>query len=113
MHQQHDEWDACTAAPEFHRILMENDSVRVLETIIEPGQTVPMHTHCWPAVSTVLSWSDCIRRNEDGEVVLDTGAKGLTFAPGDTMWSDPISRHTFENVGSRTVHVVTVELKNR
>jgi len=40
--------DALTTTPDFHRLLLENESVRMIETRVEPGETVPLHTHCWP-----------------------------------------------------------------
>ena len=43
-----DSLDAMVAAPESHRVLLENDDVRVLETTIHPGETIPLHTHRWP-----------------------------------------------------------------
>ena len=49
--------DALSAAPHHHTLIMENDRVRVLETRIPPGDIVPVHTHCWPSVLYVLSWS--------------------------------------------------------
>ncbi|MBC8066136.1 MAG: hypothetical protein H7Y17_14990, partial [Chlorobia bacterium] len=106
---QPDEWDACAAAPEFHRILFENDSVRTLETIIRPGQIVPLHTHCWCGVSTVLSWSDMVRRDENGVVTFDSRASGVRREPGEAMWAEPFALHTLENVGDRAIHIVTVE----
>ena len=30
--------------------MFENDRVRVLEVRIAPGETVPVHTHRWPAL---------------------------------------------------------------
>jgi len=49
--------DALTASPAHHKLLLENAQVRVLETIINPGETTALHTHQWPAVHTVLAWS--------------------------------------------------------
>ena len=37
--------DALLAAPASHRVLLENDRVRVLEVVIEPGAREPEHTH--------------------------------------------------------------------
>ena len=37
--------DALLAAPASHRVLLENDQVRVLEVVIEPGAREPEHTH--------------------------------------------------------------------
>jgi hypothetical protein len=44
------ELDALVAAPGSHRLLFENDRVRVLEVAIEPGAREPEHTHRWPSV---------------------------------------------------------------
>ena len=106
-----EQMDALIAAPEHHRLALENDFVRVLETKIEPGETVPMHTHCWPSAMYVLSWSDFIRRNERGAVVLDSRQSGLDFQPGQAIWSQPLDLHTLENVGDRSLHVISVEVK--
>jgi hypothetical protein len=44
-----DELDALQAAPGYHVLLFENESVRVLDTRVRQGQMVPLHTHRWPA----------------------------------------------------------------
>ena len=48
-----DDLDACIAAPASHHVLFENDAVRVLEVIIEPGTREPIHTHRAPSVMIV------------------------------------------------------------
>ncbi len=37
--------DAVVAAPESHRVLLENEDVRVLEVTIPAGHREPEHTH--------------------------------------------------------------------
>jgi hypothetical protein len=44
--------DALVAAPRHHFLLFENDAVRVLNTRIVPGDTVPLHTHRCRALSS-------------------------------------------------------------
>lgn len=105
------ELDALVASPEYHRLAMENESVRVLETRIEPGETVALHTHCWPAAYYVLSWSDFIRRDEHGEIMLDTRAANVAYEPGQSIWAAPMGPHTVENVGAQPLHIISVELK--
>jgi len=61
-----DSLDALVAAPEFHSLLLENDDVRVLETRIGPGETVPVHTHRWPSVLYTLSTGHFVRRDGEG-----------------------------------------------
>jgi quercetin dioxygenase-like cupin family protein len=40
--------DAIASAPDHHKVLLENESVRVLETRIAPGERTPVHAHHWP-----------------------------------------------------------------
>lgn len=105
------ELDASVAAPEHHRLLLENDSVRVFDTKIEPGQTVPIHTHRWPATYYVLSWGDFIRRDPEGNITLDSRALQTRPKPGEAMWAAPIGPHSLENVGAATIHLISVEIK--
>ena len=104
------ELDALVAASKHHRLVLENDRVRVLDTRIAPGDTVPLHTHRWPAVHQVMSWSDFVRRDEHGVVEVDTRGKPAV-AVGTALWSGPLGPHTLENVGAAELHVVSVELK--
>ncbi|MEZ4519074.1 MAG: hypothetical protein R3C44_20405 [Chloroflexota bacterium] len=46
--------------------------VRVVQTLIPPGEQTAVHTHCWPGALTILSWSDFVRRDADGNVLVDT-----------------------------------------
>lgn len=40
-----DPLDAVMAAPNHHKVLLENDQIRVLETLIRPGEETAVHTH--------------------------------------------------------------------
>ena len=104
------ELDALIAAPLHHILLLENDAVRVLDTIIRPGHTVPLHTHKWPAALYVLSWSDFIRSDAAGSVLLDS--RTIQKLPeGSALWTPPLPPHTLENIGPTDLHVISVELK--
>jgi len=109
--QEIDPLDAVIAAPRFHRVLMENDTVRVLDTLVPPGETVPLHTHRWSAVLYIISWSDCVRRDENGHVTLDSRSSAA-LKPGTALWSGPLPLHTLENVGDTDLHVIAVEQKH-
>ena len=102
------ELDALRAAPKQHRLLLENDRVRVLDTAIAPGERTPLHTHRWPAVHYILTWSDFVRRDAAGSVLVDT--RGGDAATG-ALWGPPLEAHTLENVGSSPLRVISVELK--
>jgi hypothetical protein len=105
-----DSLDALSAAPQHHTLLLENDHVRVLETRIPPGHRTQVHTHRWPSVLYVVTWSDWIRRDEAGAVVRDS--RTLDGAePATVVWSPALPPHSLENVGSTEIRVVSVELK--
>ena len=105
-----DSLDALSAAPQHHTLLFENEHVRVLETRIPPGDRAPVHTHRWPSVLYIFSWSDFIRRDADGKLVVDSRAAGGS-APPAVLWSPALPPHSLENVGAREIRVVSVELK--
>lgn len=105
-----DALDALTAAPQHHKLLFENESVRVLDSSIGPGETTGLHTHRWAGTLYVLSWSDFVRRDADGAVILDSRTISAV-APGTALWSAPLAPHTLENVGGAELRVIAVELK--
>lgn len=91
------------ASPKVVKLRFENDRVRVLETISNPGDREQMHSH--PAnVVLVLA----------GGKLRITGADGKTsdvdFKTGDTLWRAPVV-HAAENVGSTQLHAIIVELR--
>ncbi len=47
---QPDATDAVRAAPEHHKVILENDTVRVLEATVPLHSKEPPHTHPWPSV---------------------------------------------------------------
>ncbi len=105
------ELDAMIAAQAYHAVLFENEHVRVLETRVPAGHTVPLHTHRWSGVQYVLAWSDFVRRDGDGEIVADS--RGFEANPlGQWLWSGPLEPHTLENVGDGEIRVIVVEQKN-
>ena len=103
--------DAMRVSPENHSVLLENDAVRVLDTRLGPGQRTAVHAHEWPAALYVLSWSDFIRRDADGNVVLDSREAMGRPDPGTAIWGSPLVPHSVENVGHRDLHIIAVELK--
>lgn len=114
MNDRSDAWpahlDAVVAAPEHHRVLLENEKVRVIETAIRPGETVPLHTHRWASVYYVLSVGEFVRRDAHGIVTFDSREHSNKFSTGDAAWAPPIGPHTVENVGHTVIRIISVEL---
>jgi hypothetical protein len=106
-----DSLDALVAAPECHRLLFENEEVRVLETVVRSGQTTPVHTHRWPAVLYVLASAHFVRRDPDGTVLLDTRAADALPELNTAAWTAPFPPHTLENVDTSELRVLDIELK--
>ncbi|MGC4045671.1 MAG: hypothetical protein QM758_17910 [Armatimonas sp.] len=107
-----DELDAVSAAPQHHKVLLENDHIRVLETLIRPGEETAMHTHIWGGYLYIVSWSDVIRYDGERNVILDSKAQGFFPEPGTAIPAAPLPLHSLRNVGSQNVHVILTELKN-
>ena len=107
-----EELDALAAAAGNHALLFENDSVRVLDTLVRPGQVVPLHSHRWPSVNYLFSWSDFIRRDAEGAILLDSHNLLQQPQPGAAFWGSALAPHTLENVGRSDLRVITVELKH-
>ena len=103
--------DALTASVKHHRLLFENEHVRVLDTFIPPGDKTDLHTHKWPSSLYVLSWSDFVRYDKDDNILLDSRARSLAIEPGGSLWSGPLEPHSLKNVGSTDLHIISVELK--
>jgi hypothetical protein len=62
--------DGVKAAPETHKVIFENEHVRVLEVIIPPHRKEPVHTHCLPSTLYIQQIGDIIVRDPDGKLTL-------------------------------------------
>jgi quercetin dioxygenase-like cupin family protein len=105
--------DAMVAAPDHHSVLLENAHVRVLDTLLAPGETTPVHAHRWPAALYVLSWSDFVRKDAHGTVILDSRQARVHASPGEAFWGQPLDAHSVTNVGDSLLHIIAVEIKPR
>ena len=103
--------DAMTAAPDHHEVLLENSAVRVLDTRLGPGERTPVHAHEWPAALYILSWSDFVRYDPDGNVLVDSRTMPSKPSIGSVLWSAPLPPHFVHNVGLAELRVLAVEVK--
>jgi quercetin dioxygenase-like cupin family protein len=95
--------DPVKTSPQYYKVLLENDQVRVLEYHLKPGEKEPMHSH--PAgVVYVLSGATLKFSYPDGR----TEAKAA--ATGETIWRDPVT-HEVENSGKTEARAVAIDLK--
>jgi len=104
--------DAVIAAPKNHRILLENDTVRVLDVTVAPGEVEAVHSHRWPSVLYFMTAGDFIDRDADGKIILDTRTMKTPLKFPLTMWKEPEAPHSVENLSKTiTLHLVRVETK--
>ncbi len=106
-----DSLDAVIAAPNHHKLLFENELVRVLEMRIAPGDIVPVHTHRWPASIYVAKQSDFLRRDGDGDLLFDSRTMGPPPAKPVAQWTPPLPPHSVENIGAHEILLISTELK--
>ncbi|MDP3358368.1 MAG: hypothetical protein Q8S41_03365 [Lutibacter sp.] len=105
--------DAVIAAPKNHKILLENDQVRVLEVTLAPGETEEIHHHRWPSVLYIQEAGDFIDFDEKGKIILDTRQLKTPLTFPMTMWKDPEAPHSVENLSTTiTIRLIRVEMKN-
>jgi quercetin dioxygenase-like cupin family protein len=97
--------DAAVANPTMVQVKLDNPSVRVLESVLNPGQKEQVHSH--PA---------CVMYVVSGGKVRSHLADGKTFdtelVTGATMYREPIT-HWTENIGTNPIHLIVTELKDR
>ena len=95
--------DAATATPKVVQVKLENDRVRVLEFMSDPGDREGWHFH--PAfVVYVVSGGTLRITTPDGK------SSDVEFKAGDIRFREPVTHET-ENVGSSRLHAIIVELR--
>jgi hypothetical protein len=107
-----DEFDAVTASLEHHKLLFEDDRVRVLETLIRPGEETALHTHVWSGHLYIISWSDCLRYDAGRNVLMDSRHVASPPVPGTIIPASALALHSLHNVGTRNIHVIMTEFKD-
>ena len=100
------------AAPRHHKLLFENEKVRVLDTFICPGELTEIHTHQWPSSLYILSWSHFIRYDIDGNIMLDSRDLAAPPSPNTALWSAALVPHALKNIGATDMHVISIEIKH-
>lgn len=106
------ELDAVRAAPGNHKILLENDQVRVLEVTLAPEEKEPLHHHKWPSVLYIQEAGDFIDYDSDGKVIFDSRKtpEPLTFPL--TMYKGPEAPHAPVNLSkTRPIRLIRIEMK--
>lgn len=102
--------DALRAAPASHRVLLDNDQVRVLEVTIGPGTREPEHTHQAASVMIVDEPAQ-IRYYARGALQFESRAHPGAPPGLRVHWMESEGPHSVENIDQRQYHAIRVELK--
>jgi quercetin dioxygenase-like cupin family protein len=105
-----EEMDAVQAAPGSHKVLIDNDTVRVLEVSIAPAHREPEHTHRRPSVM-IVDGPARIRYYARGSLEFES-PPGPAATGTRTSWMAPEGPHSVENIDDRPYHAIRVELKD-
>ena len=95
--------DPVLTNPDHYSVVFENDHVRVLEYVDQPGDRTTMHAHPDSVMYTLSSFRRRLY-SEDGR------SRDVELSSGTAGWL-PAQRHAGHNVGPGETHVIFVELK--
>jgi len=95
--------DPVKLSPQYYKVLIDNDEVRVLEFHLKSGEKEPMHSH---PRGFVYALSDAKLRIS----FPDGHTEEMLMKTGEARWREPVT-HAAENIGNSEAHVIALELK--
>ncbi|WP_210438570.1 cupin domain-containing protein [Nocardioides xinjiangensis] len=95
--------DPAETNPDHYRVIFENERVRVLEYVDEPGTLTTPHAHPDSVMYTLSSF----RRR----IVQGDAQREVDLQAGTVGWI-PAQQHHGENIGETPSHAIFVELKD-
>lgn len=94
--------DPVVTNPQFYRVLFENERVRVLEYVDQPGDESTPHRHPDSVMFTLSAFSR--RLSTSGRSV------DVDLPAGVARWL-PAQEHSGANIGETSTHTIFIELK--
>lgn len=98
------QFDAVKVSSKTHKVLFENDKVRVLEVTIQPGEKEPIHTHPYKSITIIEKPSRVRYYDEDGNTLEEVQLEGVS-------WLEPMGLHAAENIGTSVFKGYRIEMK--
>lgn len=95
--------DAVAIAPDLHKIIFENDKIRVLDVVVPPGAHADMHWHPENVGYVVAPGKLKFTKPDSTSVEAELKTGQVTNAGENS--------HIVDNIGNTTVQVIQVELK--
>jgi hypothetical protein len=103
--------DAVTAAPANHRVVFENDDVRVLDVTVAPHSKEPMHTHIWPSVM-YIDHTTVNQYTRQGMTPYPVRTPSPTFHPTPRWVPSEPWMHSTESFSDTAWHAIRIEIKH-
>ncbi len=98
------EQDYVASHPEFYKVLVDNERVRVLEYTLEPGEKEGWHTH--PDIVLYVVEGGTIRADlEEG------GPMDFQEVVGEAKYLEAGPKHTAHNIGDKRIRLLITEFK--
>jgi len=95
--------DAVTVAPNIHKVIFENDRIRMLKARISPGQKANMHWH--PENTSYILTAGRLRFTKPDKSTTEVSVTS------EQVISSKEGPHAVENIGDSTIEVIQVEMK--
>ena len=95
--------DPVKLSPQYYKVLIDNDELRLVEFHLTPGEKEPMHSHARGFVYAL----------EDAKLRItfpDGKTEEISVKAGESRWRDKIT-HAVENIGTTQARTLAVELK--
>ena len=94
--------DKAAAPP---KAVLENDKVKVFETMVKPGETITAPASTAYRVVRALQGSKIERTYADGK------KEAIVRKTGDVYWLEPGQAYSYKNTGKTALHLYVVQLK--
>jgi quercetin dioxygenase-like cupin family protein len=100
------ELDPVALEPSKNILLFENDQVRVLRSVREPGETEKLHEHTGGGRAVV-----CLTDVDASVKLADGTTTKLHKSAGDVFWAAGPVTHAATNTGAKRYELILVEVK--
>jgi hypothetical protein len=102
--------DALVAGVNNHKVIYEDDEIRVLSVTVQPGEKEVPHHHQWPSVIVYDHPVKSENRDAKGNVLPRKASAGGTDWP-PLIRVPPEAAHSVTNLDTVPLHLIRVEFK--
>lgn len=88
-----------------HTLVLDNDRVHVERVVIEPGQSIPTHTHPRSGLGVAVTAAEIQVESPGGK------PRTVQFKPGDFQWLEGPLTHSMKNTGKTRFEAVHIDWK--